>query len=185
MTGFGRTGKFLATDYCNNKSDIICLSKGITGGFLPFAATTCTDHIFSAFDTSDRAKMLFHGHSYTANPLGCAAAIASLEVFESDNSFEKIAQINSQHLAFVKKIKGHPKVKDIRCKGTILAIEIKTEEQTGYLNTIRDLAYQYFLDRKIIMRPLGNVIYVLPPYCISTQDLEEIYEAIAGFLGQI
>ena len=185
MTGFGRTGKFLATDHCNSKPDIICLSKGITGGFLPFAATTCTDEIFNPFDSSDRAKMLFHGHSYTANPLGCAAAIASLEVFETDSSLEKTAHINSQHVGFVEKIKDHPKIKDIRSRGTILAIEIKTEEQTGYLNTIRDKAYQYFLDRHIIMRPLGNVIYVLPPYCISTQDLDEIYQAVGEFLEEI
>ncbi|MDB5281791.1 MAG: adenosylmethionine--8-amino-7-oxononanoate transaminase [Bacteroidota bacterium] len=185
MTGFGRTGKFLAVDYCDNKPDIICLSKGITGGFLPFAATTCTKEIFDAFDSSDRAKMLFHGHSYTANPIGCAAAIASFEVFETDNSLEKIARINARHLAFVEKIKLHASIKDIRCRGSVLAIEIKTSEQSGYLNKIRDVAYQYFLHRKIIMRPLGNVVYVLPPYCISAHDLEEIYNAISGLLDLV
>ena len=93
MTGFGRTGKFLAIDYCKNKPDIICLSKGITGGFLPFAATTCTQEIYDTFLSDEKSKMFFHGHSYTANPLGCAASIASLALFESENTLEKISKI--------------------------------------------------------------------------------------------
>ena len=105
MTGFGRTGKFMATDYCQNKPDIICLSKGITGGFLPFAVTTCYTEIYEAFLSNDKAKMFFHGHSYTANPLGCAAAIASLELFERENTFDKIAQIEKWHAAFASEVK--------------------------------------------------------------------------------
>jgi adenosylmethionine-8-amino-7-oxononanoate aminotransferase len=184
MTGFGRTGKFLATDHYKHKPDIICLSKGITGGFLPFAATTCTKHIFDAFLSSEKSKMFFHGHSYTANPLGCAAAIANLELFDIENTFEKIDRIASQHSQFADKLKTHPKIKEVRQRGTIIAIELATEEQTGYLNTVRDTAYKFFIDRKIILRPLGNVIYILPPYCISEADLQKVYKSIFQFLGE-
>lgn len=181
MTGFGRTGKFLATDYCTNKPDIICLSKGITGGFLPFAATTCKQNIYDAFLSTEKQKMFLHGHSYTANPLGCAAAIASLEVFETENTFEKIARIETQHAAFAETIKNSKRVKEVRQRGTILAIEIQTDEASGYLNKVRDKAYQFFIKRKIILRPLGNVIYILPPFCISENDLKKVYEVISDF----
>jgi adenosylmethionine-8-amino-7-oxononanoate aminotransferase len=185
MTGFGRTGKFLATDYCINKPDIICLSKGITGGFLPFAATTCTEVIYDAFLSDEISKMFFHGHSYTANPLGCAAAIASLELFEQEKTFEKIEKIQSCHSKFAESLEGHPKLKEVRHQGTIVALELATVEEGGYLNTIRDKAYQYFIERKILLRPLGNVIYILPPYCISEQDLNKVYSAIRDFLNEL
>lgn len=183
MTGFGRTGQFLATDYCEQKADIICLSKGITGGFLPFAATTCTQQLYDAFLSDERSKMLFHGHSYTGNPLGCAAALASLEVFERDNTFENITRITARHSGFAQFISNHTAVTDVRQTGTILAIELKTD--TGYLSTIRDKAYNFFIQRGIIIRPLGNIIYILPPYCISNADLEEVYSAISDFLNHI
>jgi adenosylmethionine-8-amino-7-oxononanoate aminotransferase len=185
MTGFGRTGKFFASDYCRNKPDILCMSKGITGGFLPFAATSCTHEIYDAFLSTDKAKMFFHGHSYTANPLGCAAALASLELFETENTFERIQTIEKQHAGFIENIKNHTNVADARCRGTIAAIEIKTHAETGYLNQVRDKAYQFFLDRKIILRPLGNVIYILPPYCILPEDLDIVYKAISDFLDSL
>ncbi len=185
MTGFGRTGKFLATDYCEHKPDIICLSKGITGGFLPFAATTCTGEIFEAFLSEEKTRMFFHGHSYAANPIGCAAGIASLELFETENTFERIAQIGKCHSEFAAGVGIHSKVVEVRHRGTIIAIEIKTEEQSGYLNNIRDKAYCFFLEQKIILRPLGNVIYILPPYCISEDDLKKVYEAIHRFLDSL
>lgn len=185
MTGFGRTGKFLAVEHCQNKPDIICLSKGITGGFLPFAATTCTTEVYNAFLSEERIKMLFHGHSYTANPLGCAAAIASLEVFEQENTMQRIERITQQHILFAESIKDNKGVKEIRQQGTIIAIELQTGDATGYLNYIRDKAYRFFIDKKIILRPLGNVIYILPPYCISNNDLKEVYEAISEFLKEL
>ncbi|HLP49515.1 MAG TPA: adenosylmethionine--8-amino-7-oxononanoate transaminase [Chitinophagales bacterium] len=185
MTGFGRTGKFLAVDHCENKPDIICLSKGITGGFLPFAATTCTSEVYNAFLSEERVKMLFHGHSYTANPLGCAASIASLEVFEQENTLAQIARIEKQHTLFAESIKESKAVKEIRQQGTILALELQTGDATGYLNNIRDKAYRFFIDRKIILRPLGNVIYILPPYCISDADLQEVYTAISDFIETV
>ncbi len=185
MTGFGRTGKFLATDYCRNKPDIICLSKGITGGFLPFAATTCTQEIYEAFLSNDKSKMFFHGHSYTANPLGCAAGIASLELFEKEGTLDKTMQIEKWHRAFADSINEDPSIKDVRVTGTIVAIELKTEGAGGYLNNIRDKAYAFFMDRKIILRPLGNIIYILPPFCTSSNDMQRIYSAIRDFLGRL
>jgi adenosylmethionine-8-amino-7-oxononanoate aminotransferase len=184
MTGFGRTGKFLATDYCQNKPDIICLSKGITGGFLPFAVTTCTAEIYDAFLSNDKAKMFFHGHSYTANPLGCAAGIASLKLFDTDNTFDKIAQIEKWHAAFESEIKGNAFVSEVRHRGTIIAIELKTDNG-GYLDNIRDRAYRFFIERKIILRPLGHIIYILPPYCTSEKDMQLVYSAIRDFLGSL
>ncbi len=185
MTGFGRTGKFLATDYCRNKPDIICLSKGITGGFLPFAATTCTAEIYDVFLSNDKTKMFFHGHSYTANPLGCAAGIASLELFEMENTLGKVALIEKAHGLFASEIGENVFVKNVRYKGTILAIELKTDDETGYLNTIRDRAYSFFMSRKIILRPLGNIIYILPPFCTSAEDMQVIYTVIKDFLATL
>jgi adenosylmethionine---8-amino-7-oxononanoate aminotransferase len=182
MTGFGRTGKFWATDYCHHKPDILCMSKGITGGFMPFAATSCKQFIYDAFLSDEKSKMFFHGHSYTGNPLGCAAGLASLEVFELENTLEKIKHIESSHAAFAQKINSHAAVKEIRQRGTIIALELRTGENTGYLNTVRDKAYQFFIDRKIILRPLGNVIYILPPYCICDESLQKVYAAIEEFL---
>ena len=185
MTGFGRTGKFMATDHCQNKPDIICLSKGITGGFLPFAATTCRQQIYEAFLANDKAKMFFHGHSYTANPLGCAAGVASLELFEKEETLEKITAIGNSHTAFIREVAGRPFIKDIRSQGTILAIELKTADEGGYLSDIRDRAYRFFMDKKIILRPLGNIIYVLPPYCTSPSDMRKVYDAILAFLEEL
>lgn len=183
MTGFGRTGKFWATDHCTNKPHIMCLSKGITGGFLPFGATTCTQHIYDAFLSSEKSKMFFHGHSYTGNPLCCAAAIASLDVFEKENTMKQVERITNHHAAFAAKLSGNTAVKEVRHWGTIIALELETGEHTGYLNNIRDKAYNFFIQRKIILRPLGNVIYILPPYCITDEDLREVYHAIEGFLA--
>lgn len=183
MTGFGRTGYFLATDYCSNKADMVCLSKGITGGFLPFAATTCTQQIYDAFLSEERAKMLFHGHSYTGNALGCAAGLASLEVFDMDNTWHHITRIVAQHSAFAQSIASHASVSDVRQTGTIIAIELKTD--TGYLSSIRDKAYNYFIERGILIRPLGNIIYLLPPYCIRKEDLEYIYATMLQFLDSL
>jgi len=185
MTGFGRTGKFLATDYCQNKPDIICLSKGITGGFLPFAATTCTNGIYEAFLSNDKAKMFFHGHSYTANPLGCAAGIASLELFEKEKTLDRVAEIEKMHGAFASEIRTDAHLKDVRFRGTIIALELNTDDTTGYLNTIRDRAYNFFMERKIILRPLGNIIYILPPFCTSGEDLQKVYLAIKDFLASL
>jgi len=185
MTGFGRTGKMFAIQHLSHTPDIVCLSKGITGGFLPFAATVTKQFIYDAFYADEKYKMLFHGHSYTGNPLGCAAGIASLEVFENERTLDKIAAIVASHQAFAERIKHNKAIKRIRQCGTIIAMDIETGDAAGYLNTIRDRMYRFFMSRRIMLRPLGNVLYILPPYCISADDLGEIYRAIEDFTVEI
>lgn len=181
FTGFGRTGKMFAVDHLQNKPDIICLSKGLTGGFMPMGITLCKQFIYDAFYSDDKTKALFHGHSYTGNPLACAAACASLDLF-TDETFSKIRSIENSHLQFVGKIKGNKKVKDVRVKGVIIAIEINSENKTGYFNSLREEIYSFFIKKGLVMRPLGNVIYIVPPYCITDEQLKECYNAIEEFL---
>jgi adenosylmethionine-8-amino-7-oxononanoate aminotransferase len=181
MTGFGRTGKMFASEYLSPDPDIVCLSKGLTGGMMALGVTTSTEKIFQAFLSDDRMKTLFHGHSYTANPIACSAGIASLELFEKEKTLDKIRVINRQHEAFVKTMKTHPGVSKIYCLGVILVIEGKTKETTGYFNTLSNDALTYFMERNVIIRPLGNVIYLMPPYCISQSDLEYIYGVIRQY----
>jgi len=183
MTGFGRTGKMFATDYCNTKPDIICLSKGITGGFMPLGVTMCSARMYEPYLTSDRTKTFFHGHSYTANPLACAAGVASLEWFEIGNVWSEIHRISEQLAQAKSALSTHPNVADVRLTGTILAIEIKSYEATGYLNSVGESVAHYFHKRGIIMRPLGNVVYVLPPYCTTEHELSIVLDAIAEFLN--
>jgi adenosylmethionine-8-amino-7-oxononanoate aminotransferase len=184
MTGFGRTGKFFAIDYLNNKPDIIALSKGITGGFMPFGATLCSKKVFDAFLSNPEdsfVKTFFHGHSYTGNPIACAAAVASLSLLKLPETWNKIAMINSRHIAFANQLSLNNKVEKVEVMGTILAVRLKSDH-LGYLNPLREKIYPFFLRRRIILRPLGNVIYVLPPYIINDEELNLVYEAIQEFL---
>lgn len=185
MTGFGRTGKFFASDHLKNKPDIICMSKGITGGVMPLGVTACTQFIYDAFLSDDKMKTFFHGHSYTANPTACSAALASMDLFDQPETFRNIRRIESQHEDFLNKIKSHAALLEVRQLGTILAFEIKTKEHTHYLNSLAEYISTFFLERGIILRPLGNIVYVLPPYCTSNNDLQYIYEAIEQFLNTI
>lgn len=178
MTGFGRTGKFFATDYLEQNSDIICISKGITGGTMAFGVTSCSSKIYEEFLSEDKTKTLFHGHSYTANPIACAASLASLDLMEKAETQESISRINSQHLQFQESLRKHKSIKDCRVLGTILAVELQTHEESSYLNQMRDSLYKFFIEEKIILRPLGNIVYVMPPYCIKDEDLKIIYSVI-------
>jgi adenosylmethionine-8-amino-7-oxononanoate aminotransferase len=182
MTGFGRTGKWFASSHLQQQPDIMCLSKGITGGTMALGVTTCTKQVYDAFLSNDKLKTLFHGHSFTANSIACAAAVASLELMHEDSTWANINRIEKHHKAFVNKLKENPQLKDIRQCGTILALELETGETTSYFSNRRDYIYQYFIDRGIIMRPLGNVIYLLPPYCSSNEDLDSAYAAVESLL---
>ncbi|HRE75913.1 MAG TPA: adenosylmethionine--8-amino-7-oxononanoate transaminase [Flavobacteriales bacterium] len=184
FTGMGRTGKLFAFDHIAEKPDIICVSKGITGGFLPLGLTACKAFIYDAFYSDDKMKALYHGHSYTANPLACAAAIASLELFEHPATQASIERITQKHKAFVKQYSGSPNFRAVRSTGTILAIEFETGNSTSYFNDLRDKLYAYFIKKGLLMRPLGNVVYVLPPYCVTDDELEIAYQAIAGLSHQ-
>ena len=178
MTGFGKTGKIFATDYLVNKPDMMCLSKALTGGTIPMAITTFTQEIFDGFYDDDTNKALFHGHTFTANPTGCAAALASINLLQTDEMQSNIVRINQLHLAFETKIKTHPKVKTTRVLGVILALEIKTENQESYYGTMRNKLYNFFIENGIILRPVGNIIYILPPYIITNSQLEKVYTTI-------
>lgn len=183
MTGFGRTGKWFATDYINTKPDLVCLSKGLTGGAMPLGLTVCTDEIYNAFLSNDHSKTFFHGHSFTGNPLACAAACASLDLLEKVETWKQIEMIVKSHQVFKSKIAYNSKLKEVRQTGTILALEFETEENSSYFNNLRDRLYQFFLDKNILLRPLGNILYILPPYCIKETELMAIYQAIEDYLN--
>jgi len=185
MTGFGRTGKFFASDHLQRKPDIICMSKCITGGVMPLGVTSCAQFIYDAFLSDDKMKTFFHGHSYTANATACSAALASMDLFDRPEAFENIERIMKKHAAFLDTIKSHPRLTDARQLGTILAFEIKTGEHTHYLNSLAEHISEFFIERGIILRPLGNIVYVLPPYCISDEDLDYIYGAVEEFLNSL
>ncbi|MDN3654035.1 adenosylmethionine--8-amino-7-oxononanoate transaminase [Ferruginibacter paludis] len=182
MTGFGRTGKNFAINYLKNEPDIICLSKGITGGFMPLGVTVCTQQIFDAFYDDDTTKTFFHGHSYTANPLACAAANASTELLIAEKCQQQIQWITNSHRIFADTIRSHPFVKEVRQQGTILAVELSTSESSSYFNNIQITAYQYYLSKGIFLRPLGNIVYIMPPYCIKEEELNSVYTAIKDSL---
>jgi adenosylmethionine-8-amino-7-oxononanoate aminotransferase len=181
MTGFGRTGKWFAMDYLAQKPDIVCFSKGLTGGMMAMGLTLCSEQLFQSFLSDDRRKMMFHSHSFTANPLACAAANASLDLMEKEETWVSIARVETRHREFAAKLADHSVLKNVRIHGTILAMEVETGEADGYLHSIRDDIYQYFLKEGILMRPLGNTIYILAPYCIEDEDLGYIYGKITAF----
>jgi adenosylmethionine-8-amino-7-oxononanoate aminotransferase len=178
MTGFGKTGKNFASDYLINKPDIMCLSKALTGGTIPMAITTFTQEIFDGFWDDDVNKALFHGHTFTANPTGCAAALASIALLQKAEIQNNIQRINQQHLKFQEHIKMHPKVKTTRVLGVIFALEIKRETEESYYGDFRNKLYNFFIENGIILRPVGNIVYILPPYIISDTQLEKVYKTV-------
>lgn len=185
MTGFGRTGTYFACETLQAKPDIFCLSKGLTGGTMPLGVTTCNQKIFDAFLSDDKLKTLYHGHSFTANPVACVASLASMDILLKPETLANIQRIKAKNEAFAAEIKEHPKVRDVRQKGTILVLEWETGNDTSYLSGLRNQLYLYFLERGIILRPLGNILYILPPYIISDEDLEYIYQTIHQALNDI
>ncbi|MBB64169.1 MAG: adenosylmethionine--8-amino-7-oxononanoate transaminase [Waddliaceae bacterium] len=179
MTGFGRTGDIFACRKAQTHPDLICLSKGITGGTMPLAVTVCSDEIYKAFASDDPMKTFWHGHSYTANPVGCAAALASFNLLQ-ENHFTW-SSMEEKHLAFLELLAKHERVARPRVCGTISAMDIVTEEADGYMNQIGKIMQQRFMDKGIYLRPLGNTLYLMPPYCIKDEELEYVY----GVMGEI
>lgn len=184
MTGFGRTGSLFACEQLKEQPHILCLSKGLTGGFLPLGATICQEFIFNAFLTDQLSHSLLHGHSYTGNPLACRSALASLDLLESADCHMQRQQIANCHQEFCLKWKGHSRLKRFESLGTILILEYQVQE-ASYFSSFRDQLYYYFLDRGILLRPFGNVLYVLPPYCISVAELQLIYTLIEQSLEDL
>ena len=184
MTGFGRTGDLFACLKSATSPDILCLSKGLSGGCLPLAVTLATEDIYRAFYSNDANKTLFHGHSYTGNPLACATGLASLELLEQNP--ESFRAMEHQHRCYLEKwLGGHPKVEQVRTCGTIAAMEVKTDDQNGYFNAIAPILRTRFLEEGFLLRPLGNTLYLMPPYCITPSELESIYQAIRRVLDNL
>ena len=184
MTGFGRLGTLFAADLLENKADIFCLSKGLTGGAIAMGVTTCTDSIQSAYRSNDLMKTFFHGHSFTANPITCAAANASLDLLLSPECEANRFRLSRHYQAMSGDLKGHAMVRNVRTIGTILAFELNTEKDTCYFNEARHHLYPYFIEKGLLLRPLGNVIYLIPPYVISDEDLDYIHQTILNFLDE-
>lgn len=182
LTGFGRTGSLFACDVLQEKPDLICLAKGLTGGFLPLSVTACSEKIYNAFLSEDPTDTFLHGHSYTANPLACSAALASLDLLEKEDCIQQRKRISASHQNFCMQWKNHPRVMRCESLGTILALEYRTEETSSYFHSMRNQLSRFFLERGVLLRPLGNVIYVLPPYCIEVHELEYIYDQLISTL---
>jgi adenosylmethionine-8-amino-7-oxononanoate aminotransferase len=177
MTGWGRTGSLLACDQLDISSDILCLSKGITGGALPLAATLCTPEIFNAHLSDDRRRTFFHSSSYTANPIACAAAVANLEVWRNEPVAERIQAVTKIHCEQLARFRSDPRFANIRQQGTIAALDL-TSDTPGYLSEVGPRLRAFFRQRDVLIRPLGNVIYLMPPYCVTEADLGRAYSAI-------
>ena len=188
MTGFGRTGKFFASEYMHQQPDIICMSKGLTGGTMALGATACTEKIYNAFVTDDKLKTFFHGHSFTANPLACTAALASMDLLEKPAMLKVIEWIGESNRRFIQKLtlqfSRHTMLpyKNLRSLGTILAFDIN-EGNDGYLNNISAVITKKCMEAGVYIRPLGNCVYIMPPYCITEEQLQRVYDVLLSILG--
>jgi adenosylmethionine-8-amino-7-oxononanoate aminotransferase len=185
MTGFGRTGKMFASEYMQEQPDIVCLSKGLTGGTMALGVTACNEKIYEAFYEEDKLKTFFHGHSFTANPLACAAALASLDLLQQSTCYWQTKMISAGNAEFLNGgLRENKKVKNIRRLGTILAFEIDTGND-GYLNNISREITSMAMKKGVYLRPLGNTVYMMPPYCITQEQLAKLYtvllEIVSGF----
>ncbi|WP_461533060.1 adenosylmethionine--8-amino-7-oxononanoate transaminase [Sinomicrobium sp.] len=183
MTGFGKTGKNFASEYMEQLPDIISMSKALTAGMLPMALTSCTQKVYDAFYSDDISKGLFHGHTYSANPVACSVALAGIELLRSDEMQENIKRITASHRRFDEVIKKHPKVARTRQLGVIYALEIKVD--TERYGGLRDKLFQFFMEEGVYLRPLGNTVYILAPYVATDEQLQKIYNTIERALNSV
>lgn len=186
MTGFGRTGRLFASEYMEKKPDIICLSKGLTGGTMALGLTACTEQIYSAFVTDNKLNTFFHGHSFTANPIACTAALASLDLLEKESCITQIEWICRQQAKFIEKLMNNAdlyphKIHSPRQLGTIAAFEISSGPDE-YLNSISNDINRKCMELGVYLRPLGNTVYIMPPYCIKEKEMEKIYDVLLSVL---
>jgi adenosylmethionine-8-amino-7-oxononanoate aminotransferase len=177
LTGFGRTGKMFACALANIEPDLMCVSKGITGGFMTMGVTLCTQRVEEAFRSDNRLHTFYHGHSYTGNALACAAANENLRIFDDEPVFDRINAIARIHGERLTQLRARHQVGDTRQIGTMGALELRVDDP-GYLSSLRPKLYGFFMDRGVLLRPLGNVVYVLPPYVIEPQELHRVYDVI-------
>ena len=189
LTGFGRTGRMFASAHASVSPDIICLSKALTAGYLPLGATVATERIFEAFLSEDRAKTFFHGHSFTANPLACAVAVASLDLFRETDVLERVRRLESRLRAGLTRVVDLPSVGNVRVIGGVGIVELVSDKRTrksdGYLDGIGPRLSALFLDRGLLLRPLGNVVYFMPPYCITDDQVDWALDQIAAVIGAV
>jgi adenosylmethionine-8-amino-7-oxononanoate aminotransferase len=179
MTGFGRTGTLFACEQAGITPDIICLAKGLTGGSLPLAATLCTPQIFDAHYTTDRSRTFFHSSSFTANPIACAAARANLDIWRDEPVRQRIADLGDMQAQCLTVFRDDARFQNIRRLGTITALDLKVADP-GYLAGLGPELTAFFHARGILLRPLGNTIYVMPPYCVTGAELDLVYDAIGA-----
>jgi len=195
LTGFGRTGRMFACEHAEVTPDIVCLSKALTAGYLPLGATCTTEAVYDAFLSDDRSRTFFHGHSFTANPLACACALASLELFERDDTLGRVGRLEAQLQSGLEPLRHLPLVGDVRVIGGVGAIELigsadadrkGPRHRGGYLDEIGPRLAAAFLDRGLLLRPLGNVLYFMPPYVITDEEtawaIEQITEVLQGVI---
>lgn len=185
MTGFGKTGAWFACDLLRQPVDMMCLSKALTGGAIPMAVTTFTQEVFEAFYDEDINKALFHGHTFTANPAGCAAALAAISLMELPETWSNLSRIALRHREFGHRMSTHPKVASTRTRGVVFALEVRADGPQEYYGTLRNRMYKEFISRGIILRPVANIIYILPPYIITDEQLAKIYLTIEQVLDVI
>ncbi|MFK7813325.1 MAG: adenosylmethionine--8-amino-7-oxononanoate transaminase [Maribacter sp.] len=180
MTGFGKTGKNFASGYLKHKPDIICLSKALTAGMFPLSITSCSLEVYNAFLSDELSKGFFHAHTFSAHPLGCAAALAGLKLLNSSEILERRSYIEKAHQEFVDEIKNHESVEEVRSLGVVLAIDLKV--QSDRYGSLRDTLYKHFMKQGVNLRPLGNTIYTLPPFIITDEQLRKVYDSIKDVL---
>ena len=184
LTGFGRTGRMFACEHADVRPDLVCLSKGLTAGYLPLGATATTEAVYEAFLSQDRGKTFFHGHSYTANPLACAVGVASLALFREDGVLSRVEALERQFRTSLEPLRRLPWVGDVRVIGGVGVVELASSE-AGYLASVGPRLYREFLSRGLLLRPLGNVVYFMPPYVITETQadwaLGQIREVIEAF----
>jgi len=178
LTGFGRTGRFFACEHAGIVPDLLCVSKALTGGYLPLAATLASDAIYQAFWSDERARAFFHGHSYTGNPLACAIALESLALFDEQDCLARVARFEQQASGRLERLARMPAVASTRGLGAMAALDLRSRGGGGYLDELGPRLSATFLDRGVLLRPLGNVLYVLPPYVITDDEVDGVFDTI-------
>ena len=186
LTGFGRTGRMFACEHAGVAPDVVCLSKALTAGYLPLGVTATTEAVYEAFLSHDRGRAFFHGHSFTANPLACAVALASLELFDEDGVLDRVGRLERQLRHGLESLSSLPVVGDVRVIGGVGAIELVADKRTkatsGYLDGVGPRLSAAFLERGLLLRPLGNIVYFMPPYVITEAETEWAIEQITAVL---
>ncbi len=182
MTGFGRTGKLFSMDHCQNKPDFVALSKGLTAGVMALGLTVTSNKVYEAFLGEETTKALLHGHSFTANPIACAVACANLDLFEQEETWKNIDSLVQWNQAFAKELEAFDFIQNIRQQGTILAFEVNEGGDASYFSDLKTRAYQFFLEQGVLLRPLGNVIFVNPPFCITEEEYGRMKAVVLAFL---